>query len=274
MAPNLVELSVLLGGINMHILITGASSGIGEAIARHFGSKADNKLTLVARRLEKLQALGEELTAASQAIRADLLDSSEAVRAVTEAQTQFGPIDLLINNAGANHLGDPAGFDVETAERLFALNVFSPMRLIEAVLPEMRQKRRGAIVNVASIAAANAPGMMTHYAATKAALARYSEGLATQLEGEGIQVLTVYPGPVKTPMEDQVRDRLGGDLGMGDRLPSGDPAELAEKIDKALRKGRRRLVYPSFYASALWLPMVGQRLTDEFSPRLGNEDRS
>lgn len=258
----------------MHILITGASSGIGEAIARYFGERAENKLTLVARRLEKLEALAQTLTAESQAIKADLLDANEADRAVAEAQTRFGPVDLLINNAGANHLGEPAGFNVEAAERLFALNVFSPMRLIEAVLPEMRRRRHGLIVNVASIAAANAPGMMTHYAATKAALARYSEGLATQLEAEGIRVLTVYPGPVKTPMEDQVRDRLGGDLGMGDRLPSGDPAELAEKIDKALRKGRRRLVYPSFYASALWLPLVGQRLTDEFSPRLASEDLS
>ena len=76
------------------------------------------------------------------------------------------------------------------------------MRLVEAVLPTMRRRQRGTIVNIASIAAANAPGMMTHYAATKAALARYSEGLATQLEDEGIKVLTVYPGPVKTPMED------------------------------------------------------------------------
>ena len=255
----------------MHILITGASSGIGEAIARHFGSDSANKLTLVARRLEKMQQLADEVVAESQALKVDLLSADAADLAVKQAVERFGPIDLLINNAGANDLGEPAGFEVARAEKLFALNVFSPMRLVEAVLPAMRERSRGAIVNVASIAAANAPGMMTHYAATKAALARYSEGLATQLEPEGIQILTVYPGPVKTPMEDQVRDRLGGDLGMGDKLPSGDPQELALKIDKALQKGRRRLVYPSFYASALWLPMLGQRLTDEFSPRLGGE---
>ena len=99
-------------------------------------------------------------------------------------------------------------------------------------------------------------------------LARYSEGLATQLEDEGIKVLTVYPGPVKTPMEDLVRDQLGGDLGMGDRLPSGRADELALKIEQAITRSKRRLVYPSFYASALWLPLLGQRLTDEFSPRL------
>ena len=80
--------------------------------------------------------------------------------------------------------GEPGGFDVAIAEKLFALNVFSPMRLVEAVLPTMRCRQQGTIVNIASIAAANAPGMMTHYAATKAALARYSEGLATQLEDE------------------------------------------------------------------------------------------
>ena len=256
----------------MHILITGASSGIGEAIARHSGSDSANKLTLVARRLEKMQRLADEVAAPAQALKADLLEPEAADLAVKQAAESFGPIDLLINNAGANDLGEPAGFAVTRAEQLFALNVFSPMRLVEAVLPAMRARGHGAVVNVASIAAANAPGMMTHYAATKAALARYSEGLATQLEPEGIQVVTVYPGPVKTPMEDQVRDRLGGDLGMGDKLPSGDPQELALKIAKALQKGRRRLVYPSFYASALWLPMLGQRLTDEFSPRLGGEE--
>lgn len=258
----------LVRNYDMHIFITGASSGIGEAIARHFGAESSNKLTLVARRLEKMEALGSELSAQTQALKFDLTQPSAASQALVQAQEHFGPVDVLINNAGANHLGDPAGFDVSAAERLFALNVFSPMRLIEAALPEMRKRGQGAIVNVASIAAANAPGIMTHYAATKAALARYSEGLATQLEPEGIQVLTVYPGPVKTPMEDQVRDQLGGDLGMGDRLPNGKPEELAIKIDEALNKRKRRLVYPGFYASALWFPLVGQRLTDEFSPRL------
>ena len=252
----------------MHILITGASSGIGEALTRHFGSDPVHQITLVARRLENLEALASELSAQAYPMRADLslLDSAEKV--VVNATQRFGDVDLLINNAGANHLGEPGGFDVAVAEKLFALNVFSPIRLVEAVLPAMRRRQHGTIVNIASIAAANAPGMMTHYAATKAALARYSEGLATQLEEEGIKVLTVYPGPVKTPMEDLVRDQLGGDLGMGDRLPSGRADELAIKIEQAIKQSKRRLVYPGFYASALWLPLLGQRLTDEFSPRL------
>ena len=252
----------------MHILITGASSGIGEALARHFGSDPVHQITLVARRLENLEALASELSAQAYPLRADLSLPDSAEKVVANATQRFGDIDLLINNAGANHLGEPGGFDVAVAEKLFALNVFSPMRLVEAVLPAMRRRQRGTIVNIASIAAANAPGMMTHYGATKAALARYSEGLATQLEEEGIKVLTVYPGPVKTPMEDLVRDRLGGDLGIGDRLPSGLADELARKIEQAISRSKRRLVYPSFYASALWLPLLGQRLTDEFSPRL------
>ncbi|MEC8052506.1 MAG: SDR family NAD(P)-dependent oxidoreductase [Myxococcota bacterium] len=252
----------------MHILITGASSGIGEALTRHFGSDPVHQITLVARRLENLEALASELSAPAYPMRADLSLPDSAEKVVANATQRFGDVDLLINNAGANHLGEPGGFDVAVAEKLFALNVFSPMRLVEAVLPAMRRRQHGTIVNIASIAAANAPGMMTHYAATKAALARYSEGLATQLEEEGIKVLTVYPGPVKTPMEDLVRDQLGGDLGMGDRLPSGRADELAIKIEQAIKRSKRRLVYPGFYASALWLPLLGQRLTDEFSPRL------
>ena len=252
----------------MHVVITGASSGIGKALAHEFGKHEHHKVTLIARRVEVLQDLSKGLKAASLALRADLTEPGAGARALEEAVIASGPVDLLINNAGANHIAEPAGFAVEDAQRLFELNVFSPMRLVEAVLPSMRERGAGAIVNISSIAAANAPGMMTHYAATKAALARYSEGLGTQLAKEGIHVLTVYPGPVKTPMEDAVREKLGGDLGLGDKLPSGSPDELARLIAEALNGTRRRLVYPKMYASALWLPLVGQRLTDEFSPTL------
>ena len=96
----------------------------------------------------------------------------------------------MINNAGANHLGEPAGFDVAVAENLFALNMFSPMRLAEAVLPTMRRRQQGTIVNIASIAAANAwdDDALYGYEGNWPML----EGLATQLEDEGIKVLTVY----------------------------------------------------------------------------------
>ena len=96
----------------------------------------------------------------------------------------------------------------------------------------MRRRQRGTIVNIASIAAANAPGMMTHYAATKAALARYSRDLRRSLRMRGSRSDGLSRPSEDTPWEDLVRDQLGGDLGMGDRLPSGRADELALKLSK------------------------------------------
>ena len=89
----------------MHILITGASSGIGEALARHFGSDPVHQITLVARRLENLEALASELSAQAYPLRADLSLPDSAEKVVASATQRFGDVDLLINNAGANHLG-------------------------------------------------------------------------------------------------------------------------------------------------------------------------
>ena len=92
-----------------------------------------------------MQRLADEVVAQSQALKADLLLADAAELAVKQAVESFGPIDLLINNAGANDLGEPAGFEVARAEQLFALNV-PPMRLVEAVLPAMRGEAGGRLL--------------------------------------------------------------------------------------------------------------------------------
>lgn len=252
----------------MHILITGASSGIGEALARHFGDNPENQLTLVARREDRLRTLADSIAATTQIFSVDLALSDTQFPWLEEAVAKSGPVDLLINNAGMNCIGLAHQVAAEDAARLFRLNVLTPMALASAVVPAMQERSSGTIVNVASVAAVNTPPGMSYYASTKAALATWSEGLHVDLRKDNIQVLTVYPGPVATPMETQARAAFGENLGIADKLPMGTADELAEKIDRAIARGHRKLYYPGFYRSSFWLPNMSQCLTETFAPPL------
>lgn len=252
----------------MHILITGASSGIGESIARRLGKDPGNQITLVARRKERLVKLAGELQAETLVLPTDLSSPAEVPGLVKLATEQFGPVNYLVNNAGMNCFKDAGSVTTSEATTLFGLNVLSPMALVEAVLPTMKQAGEGTIVNISSVAAVNTPTGMAHYSATKAALAKYSEALHVELKHLGIKVLTVYPGPVATPMEERARKTFGGSFGAADRLPTGSPDELAEKIDRAILKKGRKLYYPEFYKSAFLFPNLSQCMTERFSPRL------
>ena len=252
----------------MHILITGASSGIGESIAREFGLNPNNSLTLVARRKDKLVALADSLNAQTLVLPCDLSVPENVPELVQLAVDQFGPVDKLVNNAGMNCFKGAGDVTHLEAAKLFNLNVLSPMALVEAVLPGMKERQDGGIVNVASVAAVNTPTGMAHYAATKAALAKYSEALHLELKEHGVHVVTVYPGPVATPMEVRARETFGGSFGAADKLPMGTPEELALKISKALTAKTRKIYYPDFYRSAFMFPNLSQCLTEKFSPGL------
>jgi short-subunit dehydrogenase len=261
----------------MHIVITGASSGIGEGLARYFGARHDVGLTLVARRGDVLQTLAAELPARTHVVAADLAADPHPGAWLAEAADALGPIDVLINNAGIQYVEPAVGVDDARAARMLALNVAAPMRLANAVLPTMLARRSGAIVNVASVAAITWTPGMAHYNASKSALAAWSETLRVELEGSGVQLLTVYPGPVATPMERAARSKLQGApsrgpsfaaAGLVDRLPTGTPAELAQLIDEGLRKGTPRIIYPRLYRLARHLRGLTQWLTDRFTPRV------
>lgn len=254
----------------MHIIITGASSGIGEALARHYGARAEVGLTLVARRGDVLQTLAAELDAKTLVVVADLAKPAAAGDGppawIGEATRAFGPVDLLINNAGIHYVEPGVGVSDERAARMLALNVLAPMRLANAVLPGMLERGRGAIVNIASVAAITCPPGMAHYNASKSALAAWSETMRVELGDLGVHMLTVYPGPVASPMERAARAKLGG--GLIERLPTGSPDELARLIDEALRRRSPRVVYPRIYGLARRLRGVTQWLTDRLTPRL------
>lgn len=250
----------------MHVAITGASSGIGEALAREFG-RAGADLTLVARRGERLRKLAAELGGRSYVAVSDLSDAEHAGDWIGAAQAALGPIDVLVNNAGVENTGPTLEESLEGALALFRTNLEAPLRLMRAVIPQMLARGSGVVVNVASVAAIAPAPLQAWYGASKAGLAAFSEALRGELAGSGVHLLTVYPGPVKTPMADSAYEAFGGRRGAVGLLPEGRPEVLARLIRGAVERRRPRLIYPRFYVIVRLLPWLARWLTDLVAPR-------
>jgi len=182
-------------------LITGASSGIGEAFARKLAKRGRNVL-LVARSEDKLIALCNELGRLSgiraQYIVMDLTESDAAVRLIEETNKRDLQIEMLVNNAGFGSMGDFAKLDLATELEIIDLNVKSLVELTHRFLAPMRERRQGTIINVASTAAFQGVPFMATYAATKAFVLSFSEAIGEENRPHGIRVLALCPGVTDT----------------------------------------------------------------------------
>lgn len=194
-------------------LVTGASSGIGEAFARRLaGLGAD--LVLVATREAALTELANELSArhgiSATVLAADLADPAQLATVENRLSDPAHPVDLLVNNAGvAGHTGPFHQAPPSDQEHLVRVNAIAPMRLSAAALPGMIDRGRGGILMVSSFSALlpsypGAPG----YAASKAFLCSLSESLAVEAAPHGVRVTAVCPGPVRTPMTTPWQDAV------------------------------------------------------------------
>lgn len=255
----------------MHIVITGASSGIGAAYARHF-SRAGHKLTLVARRRDLLLALAAELPTENHVVAQDLGDLEAAPRFLGAAEDALGPIDVLINNAGVQVVGPFAQTSSEEGERCIQVDLFAPLRLTRAVLPSMIRRRAGVVVDVASMAAlAPTPGM-AYYNAAKGGLAAASEALRAELRPFGVHVVTVYPGIIaSTAMAQAAMTKYGESRAMA-LTPRGTEEALAKLTLAAIVGRRDRVIYPRSGALARWFPATTRWLMDRFTPALRSDD--
>ncbi|MCO4764371.1 MAG: SDR family NAD(P)-dependent oxidoreductase [Myxococcales bacterium] len=250
-----------------HVIVTGASSGIGEALALAFGA-AGHSLTLVARRKEKLQALAAQIDGPCHVVSHDLSVPERATDWLAGAIEANGPVDVLINNAGVQTIDRVEQADIEASERLISLNLLSPLRLTRAVVPEMKARKTGTIVDVASMAAlAPTPGM-AWYSASKAGLAAASDAIRTELLGTGVHVVTVYPGIIgETAMGAHGLTRYEETPALK-MQPQGTAEELARRVMKAVDKRRDRVIYPAFNTTARHLPGLTRWVMDKFSPQL------
>jgi short-subunit dehydrogenase len=247
-----------------HVVITGASSGIGEAIAREYG-RAGASLTLVARRRELLEKLAGEIKGKTRVVAADLADPAQATSWLAAAEAELGPVDILVNNAGVQVVAPTVEVSVEETRRLLEVDLQSPLALIRAVLPAMLQRKSGVIVNVASLAAlAPTPGMMA-YNAAKAGFAAASESLRGELRKSGVHVLTVYPGPVHTPMGDAGYAAYPPTLGPR-LLPTGTSEKLARLVRAGVERRQARIIYPWLYTMVRWFPATTRVALDMSTP--------
>lgn len=183
-------------------LITGASAGIGREFARQLAGRAGS-LVLVARRVERLEELRDELTKRDPNlnihIRAvDLSQASEVEELCAWLNHEKIPVDFLVNNAGLGDRGSFATSDPQRVKEMLAVNVTALTVLTHALLPAMIQKKRGAILNVSSSAGFLPIGGLAVYAATKAYVTSFSEGIRAELHGTGVTVTALCPGPVHT----------------------------------------------------------------------------
>jgi NADP-dependent 3-hydroxy acid dehydrogenase YdfG len=183
-------------------LITGASSGIGRATALAF-AEAGIDLALVGRSVEKL---GEVAAAASgvevKVYPLDLSLVGQVKDKIGAIAADFGDIDILVNNAGMGSTGELSSLSLEDWQQMLNLNLTSVLQCIQGVLPGMRDRQRGIIINIASIAAHQAFPGWGAYSVSKAGLLSLSKVLATEERTHGIRVVTVSPGAVNTPIWD------------------------------------------------------------------------
>lgn len=206
------------------VLITGGSSGIGLALARAFLAKGA-KVAISGRRPDALAEAVEALRRTSSSIwsvAADVATPDGRAATLKQALDVLGGLDILVNNAGGVRAGRLEHTSEADLQAMIDVDLVAPIMLTRATLPALRASGDAVIVNVASgIALVGAPFYAT-YAATKAGLARFGEALRRELKGEGIHVLTAYPGGTDTPM--MKSNRAGPELGFS-REPASDVAD-------------------------------------------------
>ncbi len=243
------------------ILITGASSGLGAALARHYAA-AGSHLVLVGRNQDRLAAVVEDCRRAGGTVAsrpADVVDA-DAMAALIAAADQAMPLDLVIANAGvsAGTLGGPESS--EQVRRLFAINIDGVVNTVQPAAEAMRRRGRGQIALVSSLAAFRGFPGAPAYCASKAAIKVWGEALRGSLHAEGISVSVICPGYVETAMTEK------NDFWM----PMMVPAEKAARtIARGLARNRPRIAFPwPLYAAVVLIGLLPPALIDPLMRRL------
>lgn len=257
------------------IVLTGASSGIGAALAAEL-ARHHAKLTLAARSADLLEAVRARLVPLTEthAIPTDVAKAADRVRLVEETVRRVGGMDVLINNAGIGANGPFESSSEECLRRVFEVNFFGTTELTRLALPHLRRGNQPMIVNVSSVIGRRAVPAYTEYCASKFAVCGWSEALRSELRQRGIRVLLIDPGLIETPFRDHLlHDRLQthGQRGRGMAVDT-----CARIMVSAMRGRRDEVVITTSGKILLWLnrasPWLVNRLMDAYAKSVKTVD--
>lgn len=246
------------------VLITGASRGIGAALAGEF-ARAGARLAVVASNSAGVSDLEQRLSSSVHV--ADLADPEQVRDLINRVESQGDPIDVLVNNAGVDKTGDFVGQEESAVEVLYRTNLLAPVELCRQVLPGMVSRRRGHIVNVSSLAGVSIFPGMAAYGSSKAGLSHFTAGLRADLRGRGIGTTLVELGPVDTDMLARAKSYppTGDSFGRAEKLGllgDLDPGSVAAEIVEAVRRGRKHVRLPRRAAAAAAVTEAPRRASE------------
>jgi short-subunit dehydrogenase len=244
------------------VLLTGASSGIGHALALRLAGQGA-RLVLASRNHERLAALADGIRArggSAVAAPTDVADPAQRARLIEQAVATLGGLDILVSNAGVGARGFFEDVSEERLRRIMEVNFFAATELARLALPHLRRGRQPMIVNVASVLGRRAIPGMAEYCASKFALVGWSEGVRAELARHGVHVLVVCPGSIETEFEANMIDQ-GKRLALRNRRPmSAD--RCAQLIVAAMRRRKNEVVITASAKLVLWVNRVAPRLLD------------
>lgn len=249
------------------VLITGASSGIGAEIARQLGARGC-KVALAARRRERLEEVAEEVRKAGGeglVVPCDVADREGLTEALQKAEAELGGYDVALLNAGLGSPTPVTRYDAGTVEHIFRVNVFGVVYAMEAILPGFLERGTGTIAGVSSLAAYRGLPVSTAYGGSKAALTNMMEGMRIELAAQGITLVVVSPGFVKSELTDKNKFEM----------PFMWPTDkAAARIIRGIEKGRREVAFPFPLVATLSLAKLfpnwlWDTLASTLSPRAG-----
>ncbi len=248
-----------------HVVVTGGSRGIGEALAREFAARGA-KVTVVARSEESLRSVASDI--GGHAVVADLSDDATVDTLIERIESEHGPIDVLVNNAGLETNTPFAVEDPREIRAVVRLNLETTMLLTRHVLPGMLARGEGHVVLVSSLAGtAGFPGMSA-YCGTKAGVLNFYASLERELRHTDVNLTVLAPGPVDTRMWDQVEDSPPTVQQFVRRfqrlqlIPKASPESIARRTVDAVEKTRRYVRHPRRLGVNFWLNMAPTRISN------------
>jgi short-subunit dehydrogenase len=252
---------------NSRAIVTGASSGIGRAVALEL-AHAGAGVVVMARREDRLRQLAGEITSLGRPVEpvtGDIADPAVRQRAIDVARSKLGGLDILVNNAGVGAMGLFVDADPNRVRRVMETNFFALVEMTRLAVPLLRQGRAPIVVNVSSILGHRGVPYSSEYSASKFAVQGFSEAIRAEFTLLGIDVLVVSPGTTETEFFDRVIERTAEP-----NWPKHKPisaAEVARQVVRAIRLGRHEIIPYHWGRVLCWLNRLSPRLVDRLMAR-------